>query len=99
MAMADINGDGHPDLITGKRHGAHLRHDPGALEPSVLYWFELKPAKDPIWISHLIDDHSGVGLQVVINDMNKDSRPDILVSNKNGYYLSNFELPGRKNSI
>ena len=86
MAMADINGDGQPDLITGKRHGAHLRHDPGALEPSVLYWFEFKAGNEPRWIPHLIDDHSGVGLQVVIADMNKDGRPDIVVSNKNGTF-------------
>ncbi|MFI5153971.1 MAG: FG-GAP-like repeat-containing protein [Chitinophagales bacterium] len=86
MAMADINGDGHPDLITGKRHFAHNGHDPGAFEPSVLYWFEFLPGKDPKWIPHLIDDHSGVGLQVVVADMNRDGKMDIVVSNKNGTY-------------
>ena len=35
MALEDINGDGHADLITGKRHFAHNGHDPGAFEPSV----------------------------------------------------------------
>jgi hypothetical protein len=47
LALADINGDGHPDLVTGKRYFAHNGHDPGAREPAVLYWFEFKPGKVP----------------------------------------------------
>jgi hypothetical protein len=86
MAMADMNGDGHPDLITGKRHFAHNEKDPGAFEPSVLYWFEFRPGSNPQWIPHLIDDQSGVGLQVVIADLNKDGKPDIVISNKNGVF-------------
>lgn len=38
MAVEDINGDGHPDMITGKRYFAHNGKDPGAFEPAVLYW-------------------------------------------------------------
>ena len=86
MALADMNGDGQPDLITGKRHFAHNEKDSGAFEPSVLYWFEFIPGKDPRWIPHLIDDQSGVGLQVVIADINKDRKPDIVISNKNGVF-------------
>jgi len=86
MAMADINGDGQPDLITGKRHFAHNGKDPGALDPSVLYWFEFKPGKNPRWIPHFIDDQSGVGLQVVVTDLNQDGKPDIVISNKNGVF-------------
>jgi len=94
MGLADINNDGHPDLITGKRHFAHNGKDPGAFEPSVLYWFEFKPGKTPQWIPHLIDDHSGVGLQVVTTDINHDGRIDIIVSNKNGVFY--FEQLARQ---
>ena len=87
LALADINKDGHPDLVTGKRYFAHNGKDPGALEPSVLYWFEYKPGKTPAWKPHLVDDHSGVGLQVVVQDMNKDGRADIVVANKNGVFF------------
>ena len=87
LALADINGDGHPDLITGKRYFAHNGKDPGAYEPSVLYWFEFRPDKSPEWIPHLIDSNSGVGLLVLAMDVNNDGLPDIIVSNKKGVFI------------
>lgn len=87
LALADINNDGHPDLVTGKRYFAHNGTDPGALEPAVLYWFEYKPGKIPLWIPHEIDNNSGVGLQVVVQDINKDGRTDIVVCNKKGLFF------------
>jgi hypothetical protein len=85
--MADVNGDGHPDLVTGKRYFAHNGEDPGAYEPADLYWFEFKPGATPTWIPHLIDNNSGVGLQVLVQDMNGDGLPDIIVSNKKGVFF------------
>ncbi len=87
LAMADINADRHPDLITGKRYFAHNGKDPGAFEPSVLYWFEYKPGKKPYWVPHLIDNNSGVGLQVIAQDINKDGLTDIIVANKKGVFF------------
>lgn len=87
LAMADINGDGQPDLVTGKRYFAHNSEDPGAFEPAVLYWFEYKPGATPAWTPHLIDDNSGVGLQAVVQDMNGDGLPDIVISNKKGVFF------------
>lgn len=87
MAMEDINSDGHPDLITGKRYFAHNEKDPGAFEPAVLYWFECRPGKTPRWIPHEIDNNSGIGNSFVVQDINKDGLLDIIVSNKKGVFF------------
>jgi hypothetical protein len=86
LALQDINGDGHPDLVTGKRYFAHNGGDPGAQEPAVLYWFEFRPGKAPSWIPHQIDADSGVGIHLVVEDVNADGVPDIVVANKKGVH-------------
>jgi hypothetical protein len=86
LVMKDINGDRHPDLITGKRYRAHNNGDRGAFDAAVLYWFEFVPGKTPQWIPHLIDDNSGVGLSFIVEDINNDTLPDIIISNKKGVF-------------
>ena len=88
LVLEDINKDGLPDLITGKRFFAHQGKGPGGMEPAVIYWFELlKDGRQrPVWVRHLIDDTSGVGIQFEAEDINKDGRLDIVIGNKNGVF-------------
>jgi hypothetical protein len=90
MTLADMNGDGLPDIVTGKRFWAH--GPTGDVEPdapSVLYWFELKRGAEHkvSFNPHMIDDDSGVGTQVTVSDLNGDNRPDVIVANKKGIFL------------
>ena len=84
LALVDINGDGNPDLVTGKRFWAHHGKDPGEREPAVMYWFEYVPGKTPTWIKHEIDNDSGLGLHATVEDINGDGLPDIVTGNKKG---------------
>ena len=87
MQLADLDGDGLQDLVTGKCYWAHNGRDPGAREPSVVYWFRLtrKDGKAQ-FVPQQIDDKSGVGRQVSICDVDGDDRLDILTSNKKGVF-------------
>jgi hypothetical protein len=86
--LADLNKDGKQDFITGKRFLAHHDgSDPGTYDPSLLIWFEFSPGKAPYWIPHEIDNDSGAGLNIMVEDMNKDGNTDIVIANKKGVFL------------
>lgn len=89
IILADVNRDGIMDLVTGKRHFAHMGKDPGGHDTAMLYWFELRrPAKGQVeFILHEIDNDSGVGTQFEVTDMNADGKLDIVTSNKKGTYV------------
>ena len=41
LALVDIDGDGVPELITGKRYRGHGGDDPGSYDPVVVYAYKL----------------------------------------------------------
>lgn len=89
LVLADINGDGVMDIVTGKRfwaHGPEGDVEPNA--PAVLNWYELRRSHGSVqWIKHPIDDDSGVGTQFTVADVNGDGLLDIVTSNKKGVFL------------
>lgn len=90
--MADLNGDGKNEYITGKRFLAHHGRDPGDAAAAYLLYFEITPGVAPYFKEHIIDDDSGAGLNITVKDMNGDKKPDIVISNKKGVFLFENEL-------
>lgn len=88
VALVDMDGDGVRDIVTGKRHWAHgSRGDVDAGAPPVIYWFRttrLGGGRGVDFVPHLIDDDSGVGTQLVVEDASGDGLPDLVSSNKKG---------------
>lgn len=88
LCLADINGDGLPDFVTGKRWWAHgPKGDVDPEKPAVICWFEMKrEGGKPKWTKHQFDDNSGVGTQFEVVDINADGLLDVAVSNKKGVF-------------
>jgi hypothetical protein len=84
LAVADVDGDGLTDVVTGKRFWAHNGTDPGARDPAVLYWFRLQRQGGVAFVPQRVDGNSGVGLQVLARDLDGDARLDFAVANKKG---------------
>ncbi|HEV2394491.1 MAG TPA: VCBS repeat-containing protein [Verrucomicrobiae bacterium] len=91
LALADIDGDGLMDIVTGKRFWAHGKNgpDPDSNGQAVLYWFQLVRHADGQvdYVPHLIDDNSGVGTQVTAGFVSSKKFPDIVVGNKKGVFV------------
>ncbi|MEZ6123789.1 MAG: VCBS repeat-containing protein [Planctomycetaceae bacterium] len=88
VERVDVNGDGQHDYVTGKRFFAHNGNDPGGRDEVVMYWYEVQrvQGQSPTFVAHriLAGNDTGVGTQFEIHDMNKDGKPDIVLSNKKG---------------
>ena len=41
LALVDLDGDGVPELVTGKRYRGHSGNDPGSYDPIVIYAYRL----------------------------------------------------------
>ena len=88
--MADIDGDGVADLITGKTPLAHLGlKDPDEFGTPWIYWYKIIKSEDgtPRFKRHLIDDSVGVGRQITVADINNDGLLDIASGTRHGVHI------------
>lgn len=96
MEVADMDGDGVPDMITGKMRFAQpiAYNDPDPLGAPVFYVFKTQrntPSAanggSVTFQPHLVDDEVGIGRQIGVGHLNQDGILDLCVATKLGLYV------------
>jgi hypothetical protein len=91
--FADVDGDGIPDFIVGKRYWSHADTylDPDPNGAPVLYWYRtVRNPKAPggaEFIPELIHNRSGAGSDLLAVDLNNDGAMDIVTSTGRGTFI------------
>lgn len=89
MQWVDIDGDGQPELVTGKRYRAHCGHDPGAYDDVGIYYFKWNGES----FSKQVVDYgparvaTGCGIMFAVADLRGSGRLDIVAPGKDGLYV------------
>ncbi len=104
LAWEDIDNDGKPELITGKRYHAHSGKDPGAKDEITVQYYDWSP-ENRSWTKHNISSAAagqgpGVGLQIRVHDLDGDTWKDIVVAGKSGTHIlwnNGFSEPKSRN--
>ena len=90
LAWDDLNNDGKPEIITGKRYYAHSGKDRGAEDEIVIASFQSsidENGKVSFKKEVLHTGQAGTGLYIQIADLNEDGNKEIIVPGKSGTHI------------
>lgn len=91
LAWDDVDNDGQPELITGKRYYAHSGRDAGAEDDVTVQFYDWN-VDTGTWAKHLIStapagEGPGIGLQIRVHDLDDNGWKDIIVPGKSGTHI------------
>lgn len=94
LRLVDIDGDGEPELITGKRYRGHNGNDPGSYDPVVLYAYKIDRKTGTFHRTTLsINGTASAGTQIVAEDLDHDGDIDLATAGKLGvHFLENLRI-------
>jgi hypothetical protein len=90
LAWDDLDNDGQPEIITGKRYYAHSGKDKGAEDEIVIARYQPRLGKDGkvSFRKEIVHTgQAGTGLYVLTADLDKDGWKDIIVPGKSGTHI------------
>jgi hypothetical protein len=94
LALADIDGDGEPELITGKRYRGHNGSDAGSYDPLVVYYYKINRKTGEFTRYPIsVNGTAGVGTQIIAMDLDGDGDIDIATAGKTGvHFFENLKV-------
>jgi hypothetical protein len=89
IRLDDIDNDGEPELITGKRYRAHQENDPGSLDPLGLYYFKINKGEFKRCTIDYgpVGEGKGAGIYFWVQDIDGNGWKDIVAPGKDGLFL------------
>lgn len=89
LMLADLDGDGEPELIAGKCLWAHNGGDPGAGDPPVIYYYKWDRRRLAFSRHTIASETDGIALnrQFAVADLNGDGRPDLVAPSKRSLWI------------
>ena len=87
LAWEDIDNDGQPELITGRRVKAHSGNDPGDNEPGCVYYYKWDAAARQFRKFLVAENGPGIGLQIRVADLDGNGWKDIVCAGKSGTHI------------
>ncbi len=87
LLWGDINGDGWPELLAGKRYLPHSGRDPGEYDPLVVRAYQFLPGKRSWAMTTITWDQGGWDLDPELADVDGDGDLDLVGPTRAGLYL------------
>lgn len=87
LAWEDLDNDGQPELITGRRVRAHSGGDPGDNDPGVIYYFKWNRELQEFRKFTVAENGPGIGLQIRVADLDGNGWKDIVCAGKSGTHI------------
>jgi len=94
LKLVDLDGDGQPELVTGKRYRGHSGGDPGSYDPVVIYAYRIDRKTGTFTRTAIsVNGTAGIGTQVLAEDLDHDGDIDLATAGKMGvHFLENLRV-------